>query len=172
MTETRSPISIELAERMQRHLNDEEQSLVSVLEAVRALHESLRVLDGDALAQALESETVALKQAEELQQRRQQIRSEAANALGLPPKDFTLGLLAEKATGPLQTSVVESRQKLVEMSSEMDRLNRQNAAMIQQSLTLMRNIVGRLTNTAGGESYSASGARNETHVGSLMQWGG
>ncbi|MDB5347033.1 MAG: flagellar protein FlgN [Schlesneria sp.] len=165
-------ISNELAERMQRHLTEEEQSLVTVLDAVRAVHDSLRNLDGNALADALDSEAAALRKAEGVQVRRQQIRVEAAGALGVPPQDVTLSVFAEKTTGPLQTTVVESRQKLAQMSTEMERLNRQNSAMLQQSLSLIRGIVGRLTGTAPGETYGAGGAREETHVGSLMQWGG
>ncbi|HEY4262283.1 MAG TPA: flagellar export chaperone FlgN [Schlesneria sp.] len=165
-------ISNELAERMQRHLTEEEQSLVTVLDAVRAVHDSLRNLDGNALADALDSEAAALRKAEVLQARRQQIRVEAAGALGVPPQDVTLSVFAERTTGPLQTTVVESRQKLAQMSTEMERLNRQNSAMLQQSLSLIRGIVGQLTGTAQGETYGAGGAREETHVGSLMQWGG
>lgn len=165
-------ITNELAERMQRHLTEEEQSLVTVLDAVRAVHDSLRNLDENALADALDSEAAALRKAEVLQARRQQIRAEAAGALGVPPQDVTLSVFAEKTTGPLQTTVVESRQKLAQMSSEMERLNRQNSAMLQQSLSLIRGIVGRLTGTAPGETYGAGGTREDTHVGSLMQWGG
>ncbi len=165
-------ISNELAERMQRHLTEEEQSLVTVLDAVRAVHDSLRNLDGNALADALDSEAAALRKAEVVQARRQQIRVEAAGALGVPPQDVTLSVFAEKTRGPLQKNVVETRQKLAQMSTEMERLNHQNSAMLQQSLSLIRGIVGRLTGTAPGETYSAGGAREETHVGSLMQWGG
>jgi len=162
-----------LAARVQSHLSDEERTLQSVLEAVRDLHQSLRQLDGEALAQALQNETAALQAAEQLQRQRQQIRNDAASELGLSPNEFSLGLLAQKTSGTLQAVVVSSRQKLADMSSEMDRLNRQNAAMIQQSLVLMRGIVGRLTRTAApSESYNAGGAREEAHVGSLVQWGG
>ena len=172
-TETNIGISDAFAERVKHHLNDEEQSLVTVLDAVRELHESLRQLDGEALSQALQSEASALRDAEGLQHQRQQFRDVAATELKTTPQEITLGLLVQKTTGALQTSVVESRQKLSEMSVEMDRLNRQNAAMIQQSLTLMRGIVGRLTRTgASGESYNADGIREEAHVGSIVQWGG
>ncbi len=162
-----------LAERVKQHLNDEERTLIAVLDAVRDLHQSLRQLDGEALAQALQSETTALRKAEILQPQRQRIRDDAARELGLAPQDFTLGVLVHNTTGSLHATVAESRQKLTEMSVEMDRLNRQNAAMIQQSLMLIRGIVGRLTRTAGsGESYNAGGIREEAHVGSLVEWGG
>lgn len=171
--QTHPAISNVLAERVTQHLNDEERNLVAVLDAVRDLHQSLRELDGEALAQALQSETIALRDAEILQPQRKQIRDEAARELGLTSQEFTLGVLVQKTTGSLRATVAESRQKLTEMSVELDRLNRQNAAMIQQSLMLIRGIVSRLTRTAGsGESYNAGGIREEAHVGSLVQWGG
>lgn len=172
-TGTNPTITKALAERVQQHLCDEEQMLVAVLESVRQLHKSLRRLDGEALAIALQNETAALRDAEGLQARRKQVRAEAADELGVAPQEFTLGLLAARTTGELHTSISGARQKLKEMSTEMDRLNKQNAAMIQQSLMLMRGIVGRLTGAvASGESYNADGVREEAHVGSLLQWGG
>lgn len=170
---TQSGISHSLAERIQSHLTDEEHSLVEVLEAVRELHKSLRELDGEGLTKALQTESDALRQAELMQNQRQQMRTDVANELGMAPAEFSLGVLVERTTGVLQSSIAESRERLTAMSAEMDRLNRQNAAMIQQSLSLMRGIVGRLTGTAATcDSYNAGGAREEAHVGSLVQWGG
>lgn len=166
-------ISPAMAERVKVHLDDEERSLVAVLEAVRELHRSLRQLDGAALQQALHMELAALTEAKQLQERRQKLRFDAASELGLSPHEFTLGLLARKSGGELQNSVVASRQKLSEMAAEMDRLNRQNHAMADQSTSIIRGIVSHLTGTAGhGESYNAGGARDEAHVGSLVNWGG
>lgn len=166
-------ISPDLAQRVQRHLCDEETTLVGILDAVRQLHHSLRHLDGEALASALRSETVALQHAEGMRDRRQQIRNAGATELGIDPQEFTLGMLVANTSGDVKSSLAESRRKLEDMSAEMNHLNQQNAAMIQQSLMLVRGIVGRLTGTvASGESYNASGVREEVHVGSLVQWGG
>ncbi|MBS0203082.1 MAG: flagellar export chaperone FlgN [Planctomycetes bacterium] len=170
---TTPTITEALAERVKRHLTEEERTLIAVLESVRDLHQSLRQLDGEALTLALQNETAALREAEGLQRQRLAFRTETAGAFGLSPHEVTLSALATKTSGALQASVVETRQKLADMSEEMDRLNRQNAAMIQQSLLLMRGIVGHLTGTTfSGESYNAGGAREEAHVGPLVQWGG
>lgn len=159
--------------RLTEHLVDEEKTLGGMLEAVRALHDSLRHLDGEALTKALQGESAALKEAEELQTKRLRVRTDVAVELGVPLDEFTLSMLSRHTTGDLHSSIVASRQKLATIAAEMDKLNRQNAAMIYQSLTLMRGIVGRLTNAAGsGESYNAGGVREEAHIGSLMQWGG
>ncbi|MFO1042533.1 MAG: flagellar export chaperone FlgN [Planctomycetaceae bacterium] len=166
-------ISPAMAERVKVHLDAEERSLIAVLEAVRELHRSLRQLDGAALQQALQYELAALMEARQMQERRQKLRFDAANELGLSPHEFTLGMLAKKSSGELQQSVVASRQKLSEMAAEMDRLNRQNHAMADQSTAIIRGIVSHLTGTAGqGESYTAGGVRDEAHVGSLVNYGG
>ena len=166
-------ISPAMAERVKVHLDAEERSLIAVLEAVRELHRSLRQLDGAALQQALQYELAALMDAKQMQERRQKLRFDAANELGLSPHEFTLGMLAKKTSGELQQSVVASRQKLSEMAAEMDRLNRQNHAMADQSTAIIRGIVSHLTGTAGqGESYTAGGVRDEAHVGSLVNYGG
>lgn len=171
--EGKSSMTADLAGRVQQHLGDEERTLIAVLESVRALHQTLRELDGESLAQALQNEMDALRVAEGIQKQRKRIRAEAASELGVSPQELTLGRLAQNTTGDVRSSIVESREKLATMASEMDRLNRQNAAMIQQSLLLMRGIVGRLTGTAApGESYNAGGGREEAHVGSIIQWGG
>jgi hypothetical protein len=168
-----STITDALAARVQRHLDDEERTLTALLAAVRQLHESLRYVDGEALTEALRSETEALREAERLRPQRQQIRDAAARELGFAPQEFTLGLLVQKTAGNLRAAIAASRQKLTGMSAEMDRLNRLNAAMIQQSLMLIRGTVERLTGTAAsGESYGADGSRDETHAGPLVHWGG
>lgn len=173
MTDTTNALSTALAIRVQDHLGEEEQCLSIVLHAVRQLHASLRGLDGDAMAVALQNESEALRQAQAMQDRRQHFRETAARELGVTPEEFTLSLVARRSAGEFQDGILRQRARLAEMSAEMDRLNRQNAAMICQSLMLMRGIEGRLTGTApAADSYNAGGAREEAHVGPLIQWGG
>jgi hypothetical protein len=76
-------------------------------------------------------------------------------------------------SGSLRESVESIWRSLSAMAAEMDVLNRQNAAMIGQSLSIARGVVERLTGvSAVGESYNAAGGRAETYVGPLIQWGG
>ena len=68
---------------------------------------------------------------------------------------------------------LQVRNRLTEMSTELARLNRQNAAMIRQSLDLTRGIIGELTGHGPHfDSYNASGKSETGHVGPVMQWGG
>jgi flagellar FlgN protein len=166
-------ISGPVADHLLAHLQDEEASLAAMLRAVRDVHSALRQLDDDALRQALDDEISVLKTAESLQQRRRQMRSELSDVLGVSAEEATLGLIVSATAGSLRETVTRCRQSLAEMASEMNRLNRQNAAMIRQSMSITQGIIGRLTGTAAvGESYNADGGREEAHVGSLVQWGG
>jgi hypothetical protein len=162
-----------MMERVSRHLRDEEAALVGVLDAVRSLHHSLRFMNAEEMSRSLAGETAALGAAQEMQRSRYEFRAEMGTVFGTPPEQLTLTVLAEKTSGPLSNSIIEARQRLVEMLTELNILNQQNAAMIHQSLKLMRGIIGRLTRSAGfGEAYNAGGVRAESHVGSLLQWGG
>ena len=130
-------------------------------------------MNDEEFRQSLDNESRAIQAAETLQQRRHQMRTELANVLGVSAAEATLRRVIAMTTGSLRETVERCRQSLAEMASELDRLNRQNAAMIRQSLSIAHGIVGRLTGTAAvGESYNADGVREEAHVGSLVQWGG
>ena len=167
------PIAGPFADHLLAHLLDEETSLTAMLQAVRAVHSALRQLNDETLRQAIEDESRVLKTADSLQQRRSQLRSELSAVLGVPAEETTLRHVISATTGSLREAIERCRQSLAEMAAEMDRLNRQNAAMIQQSLSITHGILERLTGTAAvGESYDAHGGREEAHVGSLVQWGG
>jgi len=162
-----------VADHLLAHLHDEEASLSAMLQAVRDVHGALRHLNDDKLRQAIEEEARVLRAAEGLQPRRCQLRSDLSDVLGVPAEEITLCRILSATTGSLRETVERFRQSLAEMAAEMNRLNRQNAAMIRQSLSITKGIIGRLTGTAAvGESYNAGGGKEEAHMGSLVQWGG
>ncbi len=162
-----------VAELLLSHLSAEESSLAAMLHAVQNVHNALRHLNDDQLREALEEESLAIAGASELQQQRWDLRVALAAALGVERDEATLGRVLTVATGALREGVARFRKSLAEMSTELERLNRQNGAMIRQSLSLTRGIIGRLTGQrTAGDTYNAEGNRDEVHVGSLVQWGG
>lgn len=162
-----------VAELLLSHLSAEESSLAAMLHAVQNVHNALRHLNDDQLREALEEESLAIAGASELQQQRWDLRVALAAALGVERDEATLGRVLTVATGALWEGVARFRKSLAEMSTELERLNRQNGAMIRQSLSLTRGIIGRLTGQrTAGDTYNAEGNRDEVHVGSLVQWGG
>lgn len=155
------------------HLNDEESSLSAILQAVRGVHAALRLLNENDLRQWLEFEAIILQAAEGVKQRRHELRDLLAQALNILPEEVTLSRIIVATEGSLRGRIERKRKTLAEMSAEMDRLNRQNAAMIRQSSELMQSIIGRLTGvTVVGGSYNAHGGMDVPPPKSLVQWGG
>ncbi|WP_010583809.1 flagellar export chaperone FlgN [Schlesneria paludicola] len=161
-----------VADHLLSHLGDEQAALAAMLTAVRGVHQALRDLDDEALQKSLADEANGLASSLAVQQQRQLLQQELATVLHVDPRDVTLNRLASATSGTLHDSIEAIWRSLKEMASEVERLNRQNAAMIAQSLAIARGVVERLTGVAGvGESYGATGNRAESHVGPIIQWG-
>lgn len=159
--------------RIRAHLQDEEQTLAVLLLSVREIRQALIARDGERLTRALESEADSLQLGEFMREKRTAFRRELAEQLRVAPEEITLsrldGCVSESSRGELSAT----RQRLREMSEELARLNRQNAAMIQQTLDLTERIVGQLTgNGPHFTSYNAHGESEATNVGPVLQWGG
>ncbi len=161
------------ASRLLSHLGDETASFAAMLEAVRGINMALRKLDDEMLAHWLEAERRELVSILDVQQRRQELQEQLGPQLNLGPRDVTLRRLIQATSGSLREAVERGWRLLSEMSVELDRLNKQNAAMIRLSMSIAKGVVERITGmTSIGESYNAVGAKAETHVGPLIQWGG
>lgn len=161
------------ADQLLVHLEDEQASLAGLLNAVRDVNQALKALDDEALRKSLEAEVRELSSNAAIQQRRHQLRDSLAELLHVNPSEVTLRQLVVMTTGSMRQSIERLWNSLLEMAREMERLNRQNAAMIGQSLAIARGVVEQLTGvTAVNESYNSIGARAQADVGPLMQWGG
>ena len=168
----RTAIEGPIAERVLDHLNQENNTLAAMLDAIRGVHVALRDLDDEALQKSLEAESRELTTNVAIQERRRELQFELAPLLNLPPQDVTIRRLTAATSGNARDSIESIWHSLTEMTTEIDRLNRQNAAMIGQSLMIARNVIEQLAGVAGvGESYNAVGVRSESHVGPLIQWG-
>ena len=167
------PLSGQMTERVLQHLREEEAALVGMLESVQAVRQSLISRDDEALTKSLAQEGQHLQRAEEIRERRQHLRGEIAAELGISAEHVTLHKLCECTLGELCADITRFRQRLAEMSAEVSRLNRQNAALIRQSLDITTAILGQLTGTPpDADCYNAAGVREETRFGSVVQWGG
>ena len=160
-------------ERLLSHLGEETASFAAMLDAVRGVHTALRQLDDELLGQCLEAEHRELTSVLALQERRQALQEQLAPQLQLAPREVTLRRLMQSTSGSLREAIERGWRSLSEMATELDRLNRQNAAMIKLSMSIAKGVIDRLTGMKTvGESYNAVGAKAETHVGPLIQWGG
>jgi flagellar biosynthesis/type III secretory pathway chaperone len=165
-------LSGQVAERLLQHLDAETSTFTAMLAAVRGVHEAMVKLDNELLKESLAAEIRELDSVLTLQQKRSDLRDELARVLENGPDDITLRRLVSFTTGSLRESIEQVWKSLSTMASELQRLNRLNAAMIGQSMAIARGVVERLTGTqATSESYSADGSRSTSHVGSIVQWG-
>jgi hypothetical protein len=161
-----------VADQLLDHLENERISLEAMLSAIRSVHVALRDLNDEALQSSLEAEARELACGVALQERRRRLQNELGAKLHIPPHEITLRRLITLASGSVRDSIERIWRSLSQMAAETDRLNKQNAVMIGQSLSIARGVVERITGASGiSESYGASGARTETHVGPLIQWG-
>lgn len=161
-----------VADQLLEHLENERSSLEAMLTAIRDVHVALRDLNDAALETSLEVEARELASGVALQERRRRLQCDLAEKLRIRPEEVTLRRLMMLASGSVRDSIERIWRSLSEMAMETERLNRQNAAMINQSLSIARNIVEQISGaSATSESYGATGVRAETHVGPLIQWG-
>ena len=162
-----------IGDRVLAHLREEEQTLAVLLLAVGEIRQALFTRDGERLTQALQAETDSYQLGEVMRERRTLFREEMANLLQIAPEEITLSRIDSCVPDEARPEVAACRQRLQEMSDELLRLNRQNAAMIQQTLQLTERIVSQLT--GGGPhftSYNANGRNEPARVGSVLHWGG
>ena len=160
-------------ERLISHLRDEEKTLAILLVAVREIRQALLNRDGERLTQALEAEADSFQMGEQMRDKRAAFRQELAERLQVAPSEVTLSRLEAIVSAGARGELAKCRQRLQEMSDELLRLNRQNGAMIQQTLDLTERLVGQLT--GGGPhftSYNATGQSEAAHTGPVLQWGG
>jgi len=162
-----------IGQRILSHLHDEEQTLSVLLLAVGEIRQALFTRDGERLTEALHAEADSYQLGEAMRERRTLFRQEMATLLQIDPEEITLSRIDSCVPIELRDEVAASRHRLQEMSDELLRLNRQNAAMIQQTLQLTERIVSQLT--GGGPhftSYNANGRNEPARVGSVLHWGG
>lgn len=164
---------MEVDARVIAHLREEEQTLAVLLVAVREIRHALLNRDGERLTQALQAEVDSFQMGELMRDKRAALRQQLAERLHESAEEITLSSLERVVSAETRGELAKCRQRLQEMSDELLRLNRQNAAMIQQTLDLTERIVGQLTgNGPHFTSYNATGQSESAHVGPVLQWGG
>ncbi len=165
--------AVEVDARIIAHLREEEQTLAVLLVAVREIRLALLNRDGERLTQALQAEVDSFQMGELMRGKRAALRQQLAERLQESAEEITLSSLERVVSAETRGELAKCRQRLQEMSDELMRLNRQNAAMIQQTLDLTERIVGQLTGSGPHfTSYNSTGQTESAHVGPVLQWGG
>lgn len=166
------PTGVPLA--LARHLDAEEAAVRDLLKTLRDIRQALLKHDLDGFTAALERQAKAAQAAESLRANRDKLFPELARVMGIAAgQGVTLRQIAERLPEGAAAWVQRRREQLREMALDMDRLNRQNAAMVQQSIELTRQVMGALTRQSpGGTGYDAYGSRQEAVGKSIFDLGG
>ena len=151
-------------------MEQEEAMLAATLETLRHVRAALIAGDLATLNRALDQQGHTARAASELQVRRKRLRSDLANSLGQPPESVTLQALAKSLPGEPGERLAGCRVRLKKMAEQVDRLNRGNAALVQQSLGFLHRLfVGLTGGQPSSQSYGPGGVRQDTPCGSIIE---
>lgn len=153
-----------------KHLRREEEVLRDKRETLRSVRAALVGGPADALDALRESQEEAARATERLRVERDRFRWLAGELLQLPPETVTVrrvvDALPEDERGPVRAAW----SRLLDLATEVEKLNRDNAAVIDYCLGFTRSCL--LDITGGGRSagrYGPGGAHLEAPCGSLLE---
>ncbi len=152
------------------HLEQEEAMLSATLSSVRDMRSALMKGDLDRLAQSLQRQQHTAHAAVELRKIRTRLKEHLAAALGIPPEDVTLSLLAQHTSATVTQRILSSRGRLAKVASEVDALNRGNAALVRQSAELLHRFLSSLTGRSTQSArYASSGQLEDGDCDPMFQ---
>ena len=126
-----------------------------------------------ALRTALEQQCDIAQAGKDLRCKRDLLRQELAAVTGTASESVTVQMLALCLPGERGDRLERCRQRLRQMATEVDQVNRGNATLVWHCLNFMQGLLVAIT---GGEStggrYNAGGQRQEAACGSLIQMRG
>ena len=163
-----------LVKALIQNLEQEESVLNQTLDALLESRKALVDNDLDNFSRSLENQTAIANQADESRVKRSQILQDLAISLDKDAESLTLQTVAEALPAPECEWLMSCRDRLSKLTSEAQRLNGQNAVMVHQSVELTRQILTELTRdgVGGGDSYDATGARQDATGRSIIELGG
>lgn len=152
------------------HFEQEEALLDASLDALRGVRRSLIQGDLSGLDEAMGKQQRVAQTAVDLSEARHRLRRRLADQLGVQVDQMTLRALAERCSGSLRDQLLQARQRLSDMATEIERLNRGNLALMRQSIALLQNLVECLSAEGPGTlRYTATGDIEHGSCGHLLQ---
>jgi hypothetical protein len=159
-----------LARTCLSHFAEEEAMLQETLEVLLAVRSALVHGDRDDLSVALASQEHTVRSVQTIHEKRMSVRRIMADLLGVPLRSVTLHLLAERVGGETGDGILDYRRRLTQLTAEVQRIHRANAALIHQSISLLERLLVQLTGgDDGGGRYGPMGVVDSGHGGSMIQ---
>ena len=151
------------------HGEQEEAMLAATLQSLRRIRLALTQGDLRALEEALESQAHTARAADELRQRRSELRRHLGAVLRIPPQAVTLQILADRLPADAAEKLGRCRARLRTLAADVDQLNRSNAALVGQSLDFLHRFLVEITGGQAGQSYTCSGQPRQAECGSMIE---
>ncbi|GEM_PF-5934624 len=140
------------------HFEKEEAVLQTSKESLLKVQAALISGRIEQLRQALRTHEESGRQATDLHEARQLLRERLAETLRIPAEQVTLRVVSDRAPPALRQSLSASRQRLLQISDDIERIHRSNSALLRQSIRLLQRLLGCLLGNAGDTSrYTAEG---------------
>jgi hypothetical protein len=153
-----------------KHLRHEEEALRAKLAMLRHVHDALVQGEMDSLEQLKQSQEEAARTTDLLHKEREQFRGHVGQLLHLPPESVTVRqvveTLPEKEGGPVR----EVWSRLLELTAELDKTNRDIAGVIDYCLGFTQRYLLDITGAGQpAECYSPDGTHQEASCGSFLE---
>ncbi len=140
------------------HLQQEEAMLSETLCVLREIRSALVASDQEKLSELMQQRQQTEQSAVELQEGRSRLRQRIGALLQLGEGQVTLQTLASYVSGELRERLLTGRRRLLELTHEIDAVNRCNATIVGRSMNLLSQIMEQLTgHDSSPQRYSASG---------------
>jgi len=127
--------------------------------------------DWTGIQQAVRQKEALIADLKSREHQRRKLLEAIAPGFGCRPEELTLDRLAREVQEPLSGGLFRCRRKLTLLAAQMGRVQRQNAALLQRCLALVRNALAVMRHPAGGgQTYQCSGRlHNGASTGNILQ---
>lgn len=126
------------------HLRDEEVHLRQVIQQLADIRQALRSGRLTELASDtglfLEAEGPSID-ASTIRSARKNLQERLAQFDGVPVEQATISRFVSQLTGPLKSSILTARQRIVELSAELERLSRQNTMVVVHVMRSLQDAI-------------------------------
>lgn len=139
------------------------------LRIVETTRQCLLLRDGEGLQQSVEQQVHTATAAESLRERRNHLRNEIAELLGLDPRDATVSELADHAPSPFDIELRELRSRMGRLAIRIGTLHRANAVLALQTNHIVAGALQKLLgNQLSRTSYAKTGLHQNSNSPSLI----
>lgn len=158
MNRTTTQVPERLAMLCLSHFEKEEAVLQTSKESLLRMQTALMAGRMEPLLQALREQEESGRLATELHETRRLLRERLAQALEIPAEQVTLRVVSDRGPTALRQSLLASRQRLLQIGDDIERIHRGNSTLLRQSIGLLQRLLGCLLGKADDPSrYTAEG---------------